>query len=157
MSHLKALQWSVTTCLRATKRFEFIKNDNLKADHLFHTKSNLLCLLCRCVVSFLFAPRCISHWVRTWCVVFWFGPIGNYLETTCNKEFCIVKNHSLCFFFYSFIFTISHVHKTTTQLILNSPAWTAEKELRTTSQLRSGLSGHVCVWSIWICHIRTVF
>ncbi len=35
---------------------------------LFHTRSNLLCLLCQCVVSFLFALRCIFHCVRT-CVV----------------------------------------------------------------------------------------
>ncbi len=49
----------------------FFKNDSLKAEGpetLFHTRSNLLCLLCQCVVSFLFALRCIFHCVRT-CVV----------------------------------------------------------------------------------------
>ncbi len=40
----------------------------------FHTKSNLLCLVCQLVVSFLFAPWCIFHCVRTWCVVWeWHG------------------------------------------------------------------------------------
>ncbi len=33
---------------------------------LFHIKSNLLCLVYRCVVSFLFALQCIFHCVRTW-------------------------------------------------------------------------------------------
>ncbi len=38
----------------------FFKNYNLKAespDSLFHTRSNLLCLVCRHVFSFLFALR----------------------------------------------------------------------------------------------------
>ncbi len=53
--------------------FEFLlKWLNLKAEGpetLFHIRSNLLCLLCRCFVSFLFALRCIFHCVRTWFVV----------------------------------------------------------------------------------------
>ncbi len=72
----EAIQWSVTTHWRATKLyllFEFLlKWLNLKAEGpetLFHIRRNLLCLLCRCVVSFLFALRCIFHCVRTWCVV----------------------------------------------------------------------------------------
>ncbi len=51
--------------------FNFFKNDSLKAEGpetLFHTRSNLLCLLCQCVVSFLFALRRIFHCVRT-CVL----------------------------------------------------------------------------------------
>ncbi len=40
----------------------------LNAEALYHTKSDLLCLVCRHVVSFLFAPRCIFHYIRTWCV-----------------------------------------------------------------------------------------
>ncbi len=71
----EAIQWSVTTHWRATKRyllFEFLlKWLSLKAESpetLFHIKSNLLCVLCRCVVSFLFAMWCIFHCVRR-CVV----------------------------------------------------------------------------------------
>ncbi len=48
--------------------FNFFKNDSLKAEGpetLFHIRSNLLCLLCQCVVSSLFALRCIFHCVRT--------------------------------------------------------------------------------------------
>ncbi len=40
----------------------------LNAEALYHTKSDLLCLVCRHVVSFLFAPRCIFHYIRIWCV-----------------------------------------------------------------------------------------
>ncbi len=46
----------------------FLQNEIIWKLRLFHTESNLLCLVCRCVVSFLFAPRCIFHCVRTWCV-----------------------------------------------------------------------------------------
>ncbi len=41
---------------------------NFKAETLFLTRSNLHCLVFRCVVSFLFAPQCIFYCVRTWCV-----------------------------------------------------------------------------------------
>ncbi len=66
----EAIQWSVKTQWRATKRyfFFFFKWLNLKAEGpetLFHIRSNLLCLLCQCVVSFLFDLRCIFHCVRT--------------------------------------------------------------------------------------------
>ncbi len=44
------------------------QNDNLKTETLFHTKSNLLCLVCRSVVNVLFAPQCIFQCVSTWCV-----------------------------------------------------------------------------------------
>ncbi len=49
--HIKESQ-NVFYCLN------FFKNDSLKAESpetLSHTRSNLLCLLCRCFVSFLFA------------------------------------------------------------------------------------------------------
>ncbi len=62
----EAIQGSVTTHWRATKQyllFEFLwKWHNIKAkcpETLFHIRSTLLCLLCQCVVSFLFALRCI--------------------------------------------------------------------------------------------------
>ncbi len=59
----EALQWSVTS-RRVTKcylLFEILaKWQNSKAQSLFHTRSSLLCLVCRCVFSF--------HCVRT-CVV----------------------------------------------------------------------------------------
>ncbi len=45
------------------------KWQHFKAETLFHTRSNLLCLVCRHIVSVLFAPHCIFHCVRTWCVV----------------------------------------------------------------------------------------
>ncbi len=45
------------------------KRQHFKAETLFHSGSNLLCLVCRRVFSFLFAPRCIFYCVRTWCVV----------------------------------------------------------------------------------------
>ncbi len=68
----EALQQSVTTHWRAMINkqylFEFFKWPHLKAKTLFHTKSNLLCLVCWHVVSVLFSPQCIFHCVRTWCV-----------------------------------------------------------------------------------------
>ncbi len=71
---LELRHYSDLSChIRVTKRyllFEFLtKWQNWKAQSLFHTRSNLLCLVCRHVVSFLFAPGCIFHCVRTWCVV----------------------------------------------------------------------------------------
>ncbi len=54
-----------------SRHIEEPQNDNLKAEGpktLFHIRSNLLCVLCRGVFSFLFALRCIFHCVRT-CVV----------------------------------------------------------------------------------------
>ncbi len=51
--------------LRATKLYLIPQKLNKKC----HTKSNLLCLFCRHIVSFLFATQCIFHCVRTWCVV----------------------------------------------------------------------------------------
>ncbi len=47
----------------------FFKNEAEGPETLFHIRSNLLCLLCRCVVSFLFALRYMFYCVRTWCVV----------------------------------------------------------------------------------------
>ncbi len=40
----------------------------LNAEAFYHTKSDLLCLVCRHAVGFLFAPRCIFHYIRIWCV-----------------------------------------------------------------------------------------
>ncbi len=69
---LELRHYSNLSCHRVTKHyllFEFLtKWQNWKAQSLFHTRSNLLCLVCRHVVSFLFAPGCIFHCVRT-CVV----------------------------------------------------------------------------------------
>jgi len=51
--HIKELQNCVFL-------FEFLtKWQNVKAETLFHTRSNLLCLDSWHVVSFLFAPQCI--------------------------------------------------------------------------------------------------
>ncbi len=47
----------------------FKKLKNLNAETLFHTRSSLFCLVCRHIVSFLFAPWCIFHCMRTLCVV----------------------------------------------------------------------------------------
>ncbi len=54
-------------CLNFLKKCHNWKSEG--PETLFHIRSNLLCLVCRCVVSFLFALRCIFHCVRTWCVV----------------------------------------------------------------------------------------
>ncbi len=65
------LSWHIKEPQNCIYCLNFFKNDSLKAEGpetLFHTRSNLLGLLCRCVVSFLFALRCIFHCVRT-CVV----------------------------------------------------------------------------------------
>ncbi len=73
--------WTVATAIchdtlksHKTVFIVWISYKMTKADTLFHTKSNLLCLVCRCVVSLLIALRCIFHCVRTWCVVWeWHG------------------------------------------------------------------------------------
>ncbi len=68
----EALQRSVTTHSRATKPyllFEFLKKYKNWKLRLFHATSNLNCFVCRHIVSFLFAPRCTFHCVRTWCAV----------------------------------------------------------------------------------------
>ncbi len=65
--------WSVMTI--KSNKIVFIclnflhKLPNLKAETMFHTRSNLLCFVCRRIVSFLFAPQCFFHSVGTWCVV----------------------------------------------------------------------------------------
>ncbi len=47
--------------------FCFLKKwPNLKAETWFYTKSNLLYLACRHVVSILIAPQCLFNCARTW-------------------------------------------------------------------------------------------
>ncbi len=66
----------------------FKQNDNLKNETLFHTKSNLLCLVCRCVVNVLFAPQCIFHCVSTWCVAWERQALSEAATVTTEGRFC---------------------------------------------------------------------
>ncbi len=67
------LNWGATAIchitLKSHKRVFIVSNFYKMKKNLiqrqFYTKSNLLCLVCRHIISFLFAQRCIFH-VRTW-------------------------------------------------------------------------------------------
>ncbi len=70
------LSWHIKEPQNSIYCFNFLKKNKkkLKAENLFHTRSNLLSLVCLHFVSFLFAQRCIFYFVRTWCVVWeWHG------------------------------------------------------------------------------------
>lgn len=77
-------------CLNFLKSWQNLKTET----YLFHTKSNLLFLVCRQVVGFLFASHCFFrsfHFVRTWCLAWERYGLSDVATVTGGRFF--VKGH----------------------------------------------------------------
>ncbi len=102
---------------------------------LFHTRSNLLCLVCRHVVSFLFAPRCIFYCVRTWRVV-WEGHGLSDIATVTKEGWLLQVNWGIfrdkLFLYCSALPILTCWGRCTSQwwLVQTAP-WSWDRETRT--------------------------
>ncbi len=83
------LEWSDMTYWRATKWYLF-ENDNFcNAETLFYSRSNLICLVCRCAVRVFFALQCICHCVRVARLVRCSSNSNSLIRIVIHKVLCI--------------------------------------------------------------------